>query len=61
MSIKTFSTRGAKGSLQVEALVQKARARPGVERILVVYEEKTARIYVEDEAPARPRPSARAV
>jgi hypothetical protein len=61
MTVRTIHARGAKGSSQVEQLVQQARTQAGVERILVVYEAQAAHIYVEGEAPSRPRPQARTV
>ena len=61
MALKTIRARAAQGSddNQVDLLVQKARTQAGVERILVVYEDKTAHIYVEGEPAARPRSSVR--
>lgn len=52
---KNVQSRRAKGS-EIESLVNEARTQAGVERILVVYEESSAQIYVEGEKPRRTRP-----
>lgn len=59
MVLKTIRTRGGQGSATVEELVREAREQAGVERILVVYQQQSAQIYVEREAVPR-RPQARA-
>lgn len=56
---KTIHARGSRGSAQLDQLVDKVRTQDGVERILVVYEQESAHIYVE--GPARQKsPHARA-
>ena len=65
MGIRQIRARGTTGSEAVEQVVQKARAKAGVDRILVVYGEQTAHIYVEDASanstPPRQRNNARAL
>ncbi len=61
MALKTIRARAAKGTENIDLLVQKARTQAGVERILVVYDEKqTAHIYVEGEPAPKSRHTARA-
>ena len=56
MALKKIHARAVRGSEQVDALLEKARTQAGVERILVVYEQETAHIYVEGEQ-LRARPT----
>lgn len=61
MTVRAIRARGTTGSEAIEQVVQKARAKAGVDRILVVYGEQSARIYVEDDStPPRPRNTVRA-
>ncbi|MBX5480343.1 MAG: hypothetical protein IRZ16_00635 [Myxococcaceae bacterium] len=54
---KTIRARGEKGTAQVEMLVGKVSAQAGVERILVVYEQEAAHIYVEGSQPQKVAPA----
>lgn len=55
MMRKTIHARSGTSPEAVEAAVRKARTEAGVELILVVYEGRTAHLYVEKERHGRKR------